>query len=1353
MIHRYLLAVFVSILSFQMNAQSQVRFAHISVNEGLSQSTVYAITQDHDGFLWFGTRGGGLNRYNGYEFQVMKNDPDDAFSLSDNEVISILEDSHGVLWVGTRKGGLNRYDRTRDTFTRFSFSNETSRNERIQSTVHIIFENSDGKLFVGLNNGIAEYNREEDSFKNVISDISEPVLGVTGICEDNAGNMYFSSYDRLIKYNASSEDTEFLYYTIDPYRDIGGRIIPMLFDSRENLWIATADGIKIVEISPKLRFREDSPLPEEIPESFSYVRSIRETSDGKLWFGTINGLYSFDYAEGHFAEYKSEPDDPYSLGRNSVYAIFEDMVGSLWIGTWSGVNMYDPRKYHFTHFQHQINDPNSLNFNYVSSFQEDKERIWIGTEDGGLNYMDKKSGRFRAYTYSEDDPESLRNNNVKTIYMDSNNNLWVGTMYGGLSLFNRETGRFTHFIEDQAVYDILELPHDILWIGTKSGLKEMDLTSRRVRNPGSQRTIDEILGKIFITQLFSGSDGLVWIGTMNDGLFRYDPDQGQLDSFSYHNNDTASLSSDYIITICEDNQSNIWIGTNNGLNLYRPQSSSFSRYGRNIGLGDNVINGLLSDDKDNLWIATNKGLYRYHHKSGNIAHFDYKDGLQSNEFSRAGCYKSSTGEMYFGGIEGFNVFSPDQIGRNMDKPRVVITDFKIHNLSVPQGEKNSPLVNHISDMEHITLTYKQSSFSFDFIVLNYLNPKENSYSYKLEGYEDNWSEPGTSRTATYMNLNAGHYTFRVRGSNNNRIWEEADTAIDIHIKRPFWSNPIAFLFYILLLIGLLFALVRIVQYRTEKENELIQEQVEKEGLREINRMRLQFFTNISHEFRTPLTLISGPLDKLMSSKYEYQKEYLYDLIKSNVNRMLRLVNQLMDFRKIENEKMPLRIKKGNMDELVCQIVLGFEDLANRKMIELKYEADSRLFRGTEQWFDEGIIDKVVYNLLSNAFKFTPEQGIIEVRLSLESHKAILIVEDTGKGITREKVTRIFERYYSESTENYVGTGIGLSLSKRLIDLHRGDILVKSEQGMGSTFVVSIPIGKDDFTFEEFQTDLDIQIDDRSSLDAEHLTIPLSNSVGESKLSGQTMLIVEDNSELSVYLSDHFSDYNTMVAENGRLGLEIAREKLPDIIISDIMMPEMDGLELCRMVKQDFLTSHIPVVLLTAKSAVEQKIEGLGIGADAYLDKPFDSEYLTVVVKNLLDQRRMLREKYLEYAETDADLDSDILTGPDKNFIEIVDETIQAHISDSEFSIEHLMKALNMSRSQVYRKFKQLVNKNPSEYMRIVRLKHAISLLKKREHNVNEIALLSGFGNVSYFITIFKKHYGMPPGKYMESNQP
>ncbi|MCD4710320.1 MAG: response regulator, partial [Bacteroidales bacterium] len=813
--------------------------------------------------------------------------------------------------------------------------------------------------------------------------------------------------------------------------------------------------------------------------------------------------------------------------------------------------------------------------------------------------------------------------------------------------------------------------------------------------------------------------------------------------------DSTTLSNDFAISICEDTESNIWIGTNNGLNRFIPDNNSFKRYGQNIGLNDNVINGLLHDDAGNIWIATNKGLNRYNDPSGRLKHYDYMDGLQSNEFSRGVCFRSNSGELYFGGIGGFNSFYPDQIKENKDKPPVVITDFKLFNMSVRPGERNSPLQKHISETEQITLSFRQSSFSFDFVALNYLNPEKNRYAYILEGYEDVWNQAGRIHTATYMNLPSGHYLFKVTGSNNDNIWNETGVSVGIKVLAPYYKHPVAFLIYAILIAGMIWLLINIVTYRQRKENEIRNERLEKVRLMERNQMRLQFFTNISHEFRTPLTLITGPLDKLIGGKTDHNKEYLFGLMRSNVNRMLRLVNQLLDFRKIENEKMPVHIRENDLDYLLSQIALGFEDLASRKMIELTYHPKSQNHEGKLQWYDEGIVDKVVYNLLSNAFKFTPEHGIIQLSLVLQDNMADIIVQDTGKGIAMDKLERIFERYYSESPEIYAGTGIGLSLSKRLIDIHGGEIKVESEIGKGSKFIVTIPVSKESFSAEEIVTEMEQVITNRPGLDMlkEEELYPGDHPNGQVRIN-KTLLVVEDNEELLKYLLDHFNEFLTRGAANGQEAYDWAVENIPDLIISDVMMPGMDGIELCKQIKENFITSHIPVILLTAKSDIEQKIEGLSVGADAYVAKPFDNDYLTALVKNLLAQRKMLREKFSE--NSNFIIEDEHITGFDKIFLDKIEAVIQENISDPDFSVEQVLSTVHMSRSQLYRKFKALINKNPSEYIRILRLKYAVGLLNQKQYSVNEIAYMSGFGNVSYFITCFKKYYGKSPRRYIES---
>jgi signal transduction histidine kinase/ligand-binding sensor domain-containing protein/DNA-binding response OmpR family regulator len=1182
----------------------------------------------------------------------------------------------------------------------------------------------------------------------MLNDAPFPVKGTTSICEDRDGYFYFATWDRLIRYHPEKDSYDELTFSPDSFADFDGSITPLLLDSHNMLWLGTPGGLKKVDTDEGFNFTSDEYPGVEWAASFSYIRTIKETKDGIIWFGTENGLYAFSPEHSDLKEYKTDQNNPASLGNYSIYSIFEDRVGTLWIGTWSGISILDKRKYEFTNYTHLHNDPGSLNNNMISSFQEDRQGMWIGTEQGGLNFSNKERTEFIAYQYNENVPSSLPSNNVKSIFMDSNQDLWVGTFKGGLSL-HKGNGIFENFLEGRSIYTIVETSAGKLLIGGRTGLHKMDLKtrefSRQVFPPSSGiRNLES-----FIIVLHVDSKNRIWIGTRNDGVYLYDAERAIFKQFQSSKSDTTTISGNYVISFCEDPQHNIWIGTNSGLNRFEEASQSFERISHRIGLEDYVINGLLTDKDGRLWISTNTGIYNYNPESGELRHYDHLDGLQSNEFNRGACYKNSAGEMYFGGVSGFNVFRPEEIKMNPDAPPVIITDLKLFNESVIPGEKNSPLERHISETKKIVLSHHQSSFSFDFVALNFLIPEKNSYEYKLEGYDEQWNKSGRSRTAAYMNLSPGNYTFHVKGTNNDGVGSDTGSSIDIEIKGPYWATPVAILIYFLALIGLLMSLIRIVRYRTEKENELKLERAEKDNLRELNHMRLQFFTNISHEFRTPLTLISGPLDKLMSGKYERQREYLSGLMKSNVNRMLRLVNQLMDFRKLENEKMPLHIRQGNLDDLVSQIVLGFEELVGKKMIELKYQSEYQMSEGATQWFDEGIIDKVTYNLLSNAFKFTPEQGIIKVGLLLTDDIATLVVSDTGKGIAPEKVTRIFERFYSENSEVYEGTGIGLSLSKRLVDLHRGEIIVDSEKGKGASFKVILPIGKDAFSDGEIITNTENPRYDRPELEKGH-SLPTLNGLDEEPgMSCSTILIVDDNNELSAYLADHFKDYHTLVAENGKVAYEIALKKTPDIIISDIMMPVMDGLEFCAKIKQNFLTSHIPVVLLTARSAVEQKIEGLETGADAYLEKPFDAEYLSVLVENLLMQRRKLKEKFA--GQTDFIPDQDAVRNGDKVFFERVNEVVLVHVSDPEFSVEQLLIEVGISRSQLYRKFKAISDKNPSEYIRILRLKHASMLLVKNEYTISEIAFMSGFGNVSYFNTCFKRHFGISPGKYNRSD--
>jgi signal transduction histidine kinase/ligand-binding sensor domain-containing protein/AraC-like DNA-binding protein len=1333
---------------YEIGAQNNENFINLSVNDGLSQSTIFSIHQDSKGFMWFGTRGGGLNKYDGYGFQVYMSNPDEEGSISENVVLSLLEDSQGLLWVGCHGGTINSYDLNTGKFQTYQLHLPSDFQDSELLGVREIYEDRSGVLWIGTDQHVYIFNRETNHFDPVMSEAPFPIKGTRSICEDEEGYYYFATWDRLVRYHPENKSYDQLLFPPKAPSVYSGRVNTLLLDSGNRLWLGTPGGLRMVDLNIGFSYTEDELAHVDWPAPFNSVRTIKETRDGQIWFGTIDGLYAYNPETYVLKEYRTIPYTSESLVHNSIYSIFEDHVGSLWIGTWSGLSILDKRKYNFRHYAHLPNNPQGLSNNVVSSFQEDSAGLWVGTEQGGLNFLNRDRTEFKSYKHIEGDPESLPSNNVKTVYKDSNNDLWVGTFNGGISLHLGD-GRFKNYLKGHSVYSMAELRDGKLYFGGRTGLYVMDLANRNISRKVFSPSTGMSSLETFVTALYADSNNRIWIGTRSEGIYLYDPMRFILKQFQSSKSDSSTISDNRITSITEDNMGIIWIGTAKGLNKFINTTSSFDRMNERIGIKDRIINGLQVDDNSKLWISTTNGIYSYDLISNEIRHFDYQDGLQSNEFNPLASFKNSKGELFFGGVKGFNVFHPDKIEKNMDPPPVVITDLKLFNKSVLPGEENSPLSKHISETEKIVLTHLQSSFSFEFVALNYLIPEKNTYSYILEGFEDEWNNSGRVRTASYMNLDPGKYTFRVRGSNNDGVWNEAGASVDIVILAPFWATPFAVLIYTVILTVLLFGLIKLVKYRTEKENELRLMRAEKLRIKELNESRLQYFTNISHEFRTPLTLIAGPLDKLISGKYTHQSEYLLQLMKSNVNRMLRLVNQLMDFRKLENNKMPLRIQQKNMDKFLSQIVLGFEDLASKKMIELRYNTDSKLPEGSYQWFDIGILDKVIYNLLSNAFKFCSEHGIIEVNLTTDSDTARIEIIDTGKGIDPAKIKRIFDRFYSDSPDLYSSTGIGLSLSKRLIDLHKGTIEVESEKGKGAKFIVTFPINKESFSPEEMYAEVEGFVFDRPQLDSAPGVVPLEEAISESVNKNKLVLIVEDNPEMLSYLANHLIDYEILKAENGKIALELAKAKIPDIIISDIMMPEMNGIEFCKAVKKEFLTSHIPVILLSAKASIAEKIEGVETAeADAYLEKPFDSDYLSAIIRNLLLQRKKLKEKFSGL--TTDDLLSNVTADENELFLQKINQIVLDNILDLSFSVDHLLTEIGMSRSQLYRKFKAISDKSPSEYIRILKLQYACKLLNTNGHSINEIAYMSGFGNVSYFNTCFKRHYGVSPGKFLSA---
>ena len=1325
---------------------------NFSVEEGLSQSTVFAIFQDSKGFMWFGTRGGGLNRYDGYDFTVYKNKLTDSTSISNNEVTTIYEDSNGQLWIGTRFSGINKYRRDDESFIRYS-AGEGKNRKISDNSINVICESKNGNLWVGTDEGLNLYQSGEDHFKEIRYK-EESIKEITSIAEDPSGRIILGTRHFILIVGPDQSEMTVIPHdsVVYSFTTAGGQWFATVYvDRRHNIWVGTPGGLYLLNLEGAGGLKAN-PLEIDFLTRRE-IRTINEDRRGNLWFGTPNGLLLVNPQNNQHTLFAYNENENHGLKHNSIYSVFEDRVGNIWAGTWGGgVSMIShlPKKFrHYYHIPHE----DALSDNIVSSFHEDNEGLWVGTEMGGLNYYDPGQNKFTIYLPNPDNKYSLSHTHIKCLYRDSRKDLWIGTFGGGLNLYRKKENKFYHFLPGQKVYSIIENPAGVLWVGCISGLYRMDLATGTFKKYRYRENIPGTLRNSFVTSLFIDSRDNLWVGTKGGGLNLYNKPSDNFVVYQHDDRDTLSLSDDYVICMTQDIYGTLWIGTNNGLCSFDYEMGKFRRYDIDIGLPDNVINGIVPDAEGNLWISTNKGLSRFSPVGYKVRNYTFRDGLQSNEFNRGAFYKSNTGEIFFGGINGYNCFHPNNVKDNEKKPDIIFTEFRLFQNPVKPGVRNSPLKKHISETEHITLNYRQSVMTFDFVALNYIIPEKNMYRYRLEGYDNDWVDLGTGRRVTFMNLPDGDYVLRVIASNNDEVWNTEGISLKLTILPPPWRTRWAYSLYLMLIMGLILFWYRLMASRMEQKNILLNERLEKERNEELNQMKLRFFTSISHEFRTPLTLISAPLDHLLAEEIPLErKKYYYKIIKDNVRRLKRLVDQLMDFRKAEHERLRLKVRPSSMKTFIDELAAGFNELAERK--EIDFSIDCNGLDTEVQWFDPGILDKVIFNLLSNAFKFTPQCGSVKLEVRPKDEDNVLIrVCDTGVGISPEELPYIFERFSNKTAPDkkyFSGTGIGLEFSRKLIEIHRGNIFAESDKGKGTVFTVEVPVNRQAYSTDEVIEDHPIiSLEDESEEyadDTGHIGIPPCEETEGKPL----MLLVEDNEDLNNYLKNQFQNsFRVMVATNGAEGFSLAREHLPDIIISDIIMKVMDGYELCRKIREDIITNHIPLVLLTALSSIDNKTEGIELGADAYIEKPFETKYLESVVNNLLAQRAMLKEKFLLESRS---LASFAENPSEARFLEKVDQIVKNNLSDPNFSVSILGNELNMSRSQLFRKFRSMTGKSPRAFIQIMRLKNAAEIMLREGINVNEVTYEVGFTSPSHFISSFKKYFGKTPKEYVSARK-
>ncbi|MCB9263792.1 MAG: response regulator, partial [Lewinellaceae bacterium] len=1354
-----------------------VRFDQLNVEHGLSQNTVNCIIKDSRGYLWIGTNDG-LNRYDGYQFAVFRHLKQDSSSLSDNKVYALLEDRAGRLWVGT-KNGLNRYDRNKGCFMRFGGLHGRPAGLK-DHFIRSIYEDESGRIWVGtLKGGLSLWQPDEKKFASISPPPGQGLPAfedVSSILECRNGEFWVAT-DAPGLYRLNRNNFAWEFFPFKSSEEAGKTAKKLFEDQMGNLWVATQGNGAFRLDQGRRRLSHFTAAPGSLPHSI--VKDITEDEAGRIWLATDGGgITIYNPQKEEFSYIKYHPGSAHSLASNSVYTFFKDQEGILWVGTFDGgicVHNRNNKKFHHTGMGPE--KENGLSHRSVLCFLEDHEQgVWVGTDGGGLNYFNPRKQTVEYCLQKEEN--GLSSNVVAALYEDRRHRIWIGTYTGGLQRLEKGRGitaTYKHIPEDphsicnNNVWALLEDGAGRFWVGTLGGLELFNPESGHFTHIRTQGLASDDPYLERVTELYESREGRIWVG--GKGVRYFDPVSGAL-KFLEGEAGQAIRPFDSR-AFFEDSHHNIWIGTEGGgLFLLGADGRQFRNYTVSDGLPSNTVHTVFEDNKGFLWMSTNEGLSRADpakllvaNIGGGKNHFrNYckKDGLQSNQFSYSAGLKAHSGELYFGGINGFNHFLPEEIKDNPYKPAIEITGLKVFDQYVTAGEEGSPLERPISELSELTLNHQQSQvFSLEFTALNFTSSEKNQYAYKLEGFMDEWSYIGTRRTATFTNLNPGTYTFLVKAANNDGVWNEEGKALKLKILPPFWKTNWAYAAYIVFSLLMLLGFRHAFLMRERMKNDLRIKDLEREKMEEVNRLKLAFFTNISHEFRTPLTLITAPVENLISREdIAPDARQQLGLVQRNTQRLLRLINELLEFRKIDDNKMELEVERRDVVSFIRGLKKAFDGLAASKQIHYSFES---AFDKIYAEFDPDKLEKVIYNLLSNAFKFTKDEVRLSLRRGGRDGQYQIIVQDNGIGIAPEHQPHVFDRFYQVISEGSYsrptrpgGTGIGLAYSRALVELHGGAIELDSEEGKGSCFTVVLPVRQPsgpldttDFVGNDPEPGYDFIIPEEDQTAGLVSSVPPISPAGSKEK--PVLLIVEDNSDVRSFIRMSFQGYfQVLEAEDGEEGCSQALRHLPDIIISDIMMPRKDGVALCQELKNDDRTSHIPIILLTANTNEERWIHGLETGADDYVTKPFKFRFLKARIFNLLNSRKQLKRYFSRSVLQPEAVD---IPSADGVFMKKAIALIEQHIGDAEFGVEQFAQELGMSRSVLYRKFSALTDQSVKEFINMIRLKRAAQLLaSEADISVAEVAYSVGFSDSQYFSKKFKKYYHLTPTQFMEKKR-
>ncbi|ANQ51566.2 response regulator [Flammeovirga sp. MY04] len=1339
-------------------------FDHFTTKQGLSQNDINCIYQDQSGLIWIGTNDG-FSSFDGYEFKNFRMDTHD---LPSNLINTITEDKHGNLWIGSADAGLFRYHQAKEQFTFFANTKGNSKLLTSNNVVKLVTDRH-GNIWFGNLRGL-NCIKHEFTDKEAISvnkfyhnpHNNESILSnhITSLYVDHRSNLWVGSKKGLQIFVTPSETQKFgVFKSFKKAHDNG---VQAIVEGKNGLMVAYFDGIYHLTIdnndSGKYSFSKVSDIKSE---------SLTKDDDGIFWAGTGAGLYQLKWnvigkqlqIENHF-----NSDNTETFGANIINCLYKDNLGVVWIGTnGSGINKYNPRRKKFKHLK-KGDEEYHLTYNKVRGCFEDKNgRLLVGTEGGGLNIVDNgkvteigvglnKKGQNVVYAVDRWKDKIV---------------LGVGYPLKTLAIEEDRLDQLEKHLEEcifhpkensNATFALKSDGDSILWLATYGGGLVRGVEENGKMKWSYPQIIDrddEVID--IIRSLTIDKRGSLWIGT-NKGLIILDKEEKLKDYPKFtilqsKKNDPKSLNYNYVIPVFEASNGEIWAGTmGGGINIISEKNIinkeySFDKLTSKNGLPSNVIKSMLEDDYGNLWVATNKGLSKINLKTREIKNFDVSDGLQDDEFGELAALKMNNGELLFGGVNGINLFKPYEIIDDNTIANVIFTNLKVLNKDIHLGEEfhgHKILSTSLQTTKNIQLTYDQNSFTFRFASLHYGSSANNKYKYQLLGFDDNWIETDAQhREAKYTNLSPGEYVLQVKASNGDNIWNPKPIEMHIEILPPWWLSWWAKTIYVLLFFCSIGFFSRYSLITARKKSQLELEKFEREKLEDLSQLKLQFFTNISHELRTPLTLIHTPIEQLIkkgAALSASDREKSYQMIFKNVQHLMRLVNQLLDFRKVEQGQMKLQLSKGNWSSFIDQVYHSFKEFAEHENLNFKIEFTSEDIHG---YMDIDKLEKIMYNLLSNAFKFT-YKGEISLSVSQEGDKVKIKLKDTGIGISEEKLDYLFNRFYQVSNLKKAknrGTGIGLAFTKSLVDLHHGEIRVESELNVGTTFFLEFPLNRESYEGETFnETEAEI-------LEAQE--IQLQQEEDELEVSSKSkILVVDDNYSIRELLKGLLEDeYEVYLAEDGEKGLQLAKDVMPNLILSDIMMPIKDGYELTKNIRDDNQLCHIPIILLTAKNSESSKLKGYEYGVDAYVTKPFNSDTLLARMHSLIENRKNQQKKF----RTKVDVaPSEIThTSIDERFLKKLVAIVEENISDSEFTVDRLASEYGATPIRLNQKLKALTGQTAKGFIRNIRLKRAAQMLKLGGCSVSDVTYEVGFNDLKYFRNCFKKEFGIPPSAYLK----